>query len=281
MIIAPLELGSDQAVRNEWFVPESFGHPAKLHLKLLQWLIDRYGLTGARIIDPMGGIGSTLYAAALQCDVVLREIEPAWLALAHRNAARIYERAGLLAGHMEVSQHDARQPWGVQGDVVLFSPPYGCAVAGRANSKVMSPEQIRRRLAKLERYDRAWDRLLRAYDGGAPGVRAAYTMHYGDHPAQVGAFRGQRYWEAMRPIYQNARAALRPGGLMILIIKDHVRKGQRVQICNQTVELCRSFGFRPKDRHSRRVQLSLWLRRRAEKGLPVVDVEEALVLEAV
>lgn len=30
-----LEFGSDKPLRNRWFVPESFAHPAKCHLGLL------------------------------------------------------------------------------------------------------------------------------------------------------------------------------------------------------------------------------------------------------
>lgn len=41
-----LELGSDRALRRRWFGPDSYGHMAKCHLGLLQWLIDRYTRPG-------------------------------------------------------------------------------------------------------------------------------------------------------------------------------------------------------------------------------------------
>lgn len=37
-----LTLGVDRGERQKYFVAELFQHPAKLHLGLLAWLIDRY-----------------------------------------------------------------------------------------------------------------------------------------------------------------------------------------------------------------------------------------------
>lgn len=124
-----LDLGSDLALRYRYFSRESLAHPAKLHLGLLSWLIDRYTKPGDTIADPMDGMGSTAYAALLQRHVILREIEPKWLAFAHENAAIILREAGMFAGTINIAQADARQPWGLEADHIVFSPPYGCAVA--------------------------------------------------------------------------------------------------------------------------------------------------------
>lgn len=278
-----LELGSDRRIRQHWLTYASFAHPAKLHLGLLQYLLDHYTVPGQTILDPMAGVGSILYAAAQQRHVVLREVEPRWLDLAQGNMERIQERAGLLAGSMQLAQHDAREPWGVSGDVVIFSPPYGCAFAATPTAKGMNAGQIRARLAKLGtgNYDPAWERMLRAYDTGATGVAGAYLAHYGMHPAQIGHWRGTRYWAAMTQIYRNARAALATGGLMILVLKDHVRCGRRVRVVDETVLRCEHLGFRLVDRVQRRVwPLSLWQRRRKERGEPIVEAEDALIFTA-
>jgi hypothetical protein len=81
-------------------------------------------------------------------------------------------------------------------------------------------------------------------------------------------------------VHQRAHEALPDGGLMILIIKDHIRKKQRVRTCDATVDLLAPMGFRLVARHARHLsQLSLWQRRRREQGQPVVEEEEALVFE--
>lgn len=267
----------DRPLRNAWFVPESYGHPAKLHLGLLQWLIDRYTTPGQTLADPMAGTGSLLLAAAQQRHVILREVEPRYLALCHANAARILALAGLLAGQISIDSHDAREPWGYTADVIITSPPYGNEMAATLRRKGMLSHQIRQRLARLERYDRAWESLLR---GSGVGQRAAFLMHYGTHPAQIGHLRGDRYWAAMAQIYHQAWTALPAGGLLILILKDHIRQRQRVRVADQTVALCQDLGYRLRERHARLVHpLSLWQRRRRERGEPIVDEEEILVLE--
>lgn len=277
------DLGTDRALRQRLFTAESFAHPAKAHLGFVQHLIDRYTAPGQTILDPMAGIGSTALALLSQRNVILREVEPSFLAQAHRNVAYLIDAAGMFAGHATVGYGDAMQPWTDCADVVLCSPPYGCSVAASARGgKGMTSTQIRTRLARLDRYDPAWDRLVHALDSATTGhgVKGAHLMHYGSHPAQIGHWRGARYWQAMRVIYGHAHTALPAGGVMILILKDHIRDGQRVCTVATTIALCEQLGFRLVDRVQRRAfPLSLWQRRRKERGEPIVAEEDALILE--
>lgn len=280
---APLDLGSDLSLRYQFFTKASLAHPAKLHLGLLAWLVERYTNVGDTIADPMAGIGSTAYAAFQMRDVILREIEPRWLAFAHENAAQILRVAGLVAGRIEIGQADARQPWGFTADHIIFSPPYGLEVSRSATGRCMTPDKVQARLAKLPSYDKAWDRVLRNVPNDAgmlSGAQAAFLMHYGQHPAQLGHLRNERYWRAMTAVYTQAQMALRPGGKLILVIKDHVKKGQRICVADQTVTLCESLGFTLIARHARHVHpLSLWQRRRKERGEPIVEDEDVLVFQ--
>ncbi len=269
-----LDLGSDLSLRYRYFVRASMAHPAKLHLGLLAWIIERYTRPGDTILDPMGGIGSVLYAALLQRSVILRDVEPRWLALAHENAALILREAGFFAGAIDIGQADAREPWGVRADHIIFSPPYSCAM-GVSNTAVkgVASHRARKALEAGTKYARIWERAA-----SVPGCDAALRLHYGAHPAQIGHWRGDRYWSAMADVYTHARAALKPGGRMALVIKDHIRNGARVCVAAQTVELCEALGFRLIDRAVRRVYpLSLWQRRRKEKGEPVIEDEDVLV----
>ncbi len=255
-----LDLGSDLALRYRYFSRASLAHPAKLHLGLLAWLLDRYTRPGDTIADPMAGIGSTAYAALMQRHVILREIEPKWLSFAHENAAIILREAGLFAGSITVGQADARLPWEYQTDHVISSPPYACEMSSNTFRRqgILSHKQ---RLCVEQ-----------------PGSAGSIQFHYGSHAAQVGAFRGDRYWAAMTDVYMQARAALRPGGHMILVIKDHIRRGQRVHVTDQTVALCESLGFVLVAHHARLVYpLSLWQRRRKERGELIVEEEDALI----
>jgi hypothetical protein len=273
-----LDLGSDLRLRYRYFMRESLQHPAKLHLGLLAWLIERYTRPGETIADPMGGIGSTAYAALLQRNVILREIEPKWLNLACKNAACITRAAGLFAGTINLGQADAREPWGYMADHILFSPPYGCDAQHKAGTRTRN---LADRLSKFDsrqvRYSQRWSSLAKRATT-QQGAAALFNFAYGDHVAQLGHLRGERYWQAMEQVYTQARSALHPGGLLILIIKDHIRDGMRVQTAEQTVMLCERLGFTLAARHARRVcPLSLWQRRRKERGEPVVEEEDVLV----
>lgn len=270
-----LDLGSDLALRYRYFSRESLAHPAKLHLGLLAWLLDRYTRPGDTIADPMAGMGSTAYAALLQRHVILREIEPKWLAFCHENAAIILREAGLFAGTISIGQADARQPWGVQADRIIFSPPYGCAMSVNEGTRrgILSH---RLRLHGAGKISDRWKLLIQQSEN--TGAMGAEFFHYGTHPAQLGHMRGNRYWAAMADVYTQARAALRPGGTLILVIKDHVRRGVRIRVADQTAALCESLGFTLEARHARRVYpLSLWQRRRRERGELIVEEEDALV----
>ena len=269
-----LTFGSDVALRTRWFVPASFAHPAKLHLGLLSWLIDRYTRPGETIADPMAGCGGILFAATLQRQVIAREIEPCWLALLEENAAHITRLAGLFAGEIDLGQADAREPWGYAADCVLFSPPYGNEASTSPHARRMLPYRLH---SGSVAYDPRWQRLARHL---SPGAMGAVTFHYGTHPQQIGHFRGARYWQAMRRVYVQAHEAVRPGGLLILIVKDHIAGGQRVPTTTTTCALCEELGFVLLAHHQRQLtQLSLWQRRRKERGEPVIEEEDILVLQ--
>jgi len=270
---APMDFGSDLHLRNRWFVPESLGHPAKLHLGLLHWIVERYTKPGDTIADPMCGIGSILYAATLQRDVIAREIEPRWLEIAHRNAAHIYHEAGLFVAPMSVSQHNAREPWGYQADHIIFSPPYGNEASTTNNGHRGLPYVLK--VAKGVSLSPRWEQLSAKQTAGS---LASLSFHYGSHSAQIGHYRGPRYFSAMQEIYTNAYNALRTGGYLILIVKDHISEGKRVLTADSTVATCEQIGFSLYARHQRHVfPLSLWQRRRKEQGLPVVEEEDVLV----
>lgn len=273
-----LELGSDLGLRYRYFTKESMAHPAKLHLGLLAWIAARYTAPGDTIADPMAGIGSTAYAALLQRNVILREIEPKWLAFAHENAATIIRDAGMFAGAIDIGQGDARQPWGFTADHVVFSPPYGCEMS-KSSFRVQGILSHKQRLLAEQpgKLGQRWQLLLDR-EQTQPGSAGSIQFHYGAHPAQIGHLRADAYWQAMTDIYTQARAALRGHGHMILVIKDHIRRGARVCVADQTMALCETLGFRLIERHARRVYpLSLWQRRRKEKGEPIVEDEDVLV----
>lgn len=269
---APLQLGSDLALRHRYFLPESFAHPAKLHLGFLSFLLERYTKPGDTIADPMAGIGSICFAATLARNVIAREIEPRWLEIARENAASIQEQAGLFAGTIDIDQADAREAWNYRADHIIFSPPYGNEASSSPNGHRFLPYKL---VDPTIPYDKRWQKLI---ESQSPGAMGAVSFHYGTHPAQIGHYRHARYWQAMTEIYSNCYESLSAGGYLILITKDHIAAGSRVWTGEQTIALCERLGFVLVARHQRQVfPLALWQRRRKEAGKPIVEEEDALV----
>lgn len=100
------------------------------------------------------------------------------------------------------------------------------------------------------------------------------------------------YWRAMDDVYRQCWLALRPGGHMAIVVKDYVKKGQRVPLCDQTLQLLEHVGFEPVQRirahltqtvfengRERTIERKSFFRRLAEKnGSPRIDWEEVLVV---
>jgi tRNA G10 N-methylase Trm11 len=267
-----LSFGNDLPLRKQFFVPASMGHPAKLHLGLLQFLIGRYTRPGDTIADPMCGTGSILLAALQARHVIARDVEPQWLDVARANATHLQHIGSLLmVGNMDVGEQDARQPWGYKTDHVLFSPPYGNEASPTPSSRRMLPYRLTQVSIPLS------ERWQQMHNHPTQGAMGAISFHYGTHADQIGHFRGKRYWQAMSKIYNQAHASL-GRGYLIVIVKDHIKDGQRVPTADRTIALCQDIGFQLVERFQRLVHpLSLWQRRRKEQGLPVVEEEDMLI----
>ena len=100
----------------------------------------------------------------------------------------------------------------------------------------------------------------------------------------------------MIQVYAECHKALKPGGVIAVVIKDYVSKGQRVPLCDQTHELLLRVGFTPLERiramlvSETRTQglfgeivkvkeRKSFFRRLAEKkGSPPINYEEVLFL---
>lgn len=152
--------------------------------------------------------------------------------------------------------------------------PTACSAAPAHTSQVGT---LHRRRAKIGSgvYGSRWRELL---DRPTPGSWGAEVFHYGDAAAQLGHLRGQRYWQSMGAVYAAAHAATRPGGTLMVVLKDHIRDGQRVWTTDATIARCAHLGWRLTHRYARPLsQLSLWTRRRRERGQPIIDAEDSLV----
>lgn len=112
-------------------------------------------------------------------------------------------------------------------DGVVSSPPYGQNVEpgrmGNAEREMaLSPK----------------DRIGRSGQGGG----------YGESPRQIGDRGDQTYWEAIDQVYHSCFQAIKPGGVIVLVVKDYIKAGKRVRLCDDTMRLLEHIGFVPIER---------------------------------
>lgn len=258
----------DLPARRRYFCNDVFQHPAKLHLGLLQKLIDLYTRPGETLLDSMAGTGSLMIAATQQRNTILRDIQPEYVAMMNASLPKLRYEAGLFAGTIDIGLCDARVLECPHFDHVITSPPYGFETS---SSDI---EVRRRRMQNGVAMGRRWERYIE----DPAGASAANGFTYAGGRNNTGNKTGRNYWSDMRQIYQRCADLLPSGGRLILIIKNHYRRGKLKDVTGQTLTEVQALGLRLEARHGRYIDNpSLWQRRRREQGLPIVDVEDVLV----
>lgn len=263
---------SDLGIRRRLFAADVFAHPAKLHLGLLQRLIDLYTLPGDMLLDPMAGTGSLMLAATQQRNVILRDLEPEYVAMMRASMPKIHRYAGLFGGLIDIDQADAKTLECPPFNHIIFSPPYGFETGSG-----ISNERRARIFAEKKHGDR-WKRYIEqpCHASFAAGFR------YAGGSQNAGNKSGRNYWADMRLIYANLGKLMPAGGRMIVILKNHYRRGELRDVVSQTVVELQLLGLELGTRHERLIDNpSLWQRRRKEQGMPIVEVEDVLVFRKV
>jgi hypothetical protein len=67
--------------------------------------------------------------------------------------------------------------------------------------------------------------------------------HYGNTDGQIASDDQETYWTAMRQVYNQLRLSLKPGGVAAIVVKDFIRKKERVPLCDMTAHLLEQVGF--------------------------------------
>jgi len=133
--------------------------------------------------------------------------------------------------------------------VVISSPPYEAQLQGSG------ADAARKRIKEGK------------YKGLRPDVWISKTniagSTFGDGYSKakdnIGNLKGESYLSAMKIVYENCFSILRDGGLLILVVKNFVRKGQVIRLDSDTIRLCENAGFLLKERLKRRLtQMSFW-----------------------
>lgn len=150
-------------------------------------------------------------------------------------------------------------------DALLTSPPYEDALNPVRHATNGS----------LER-EQAHDQR-----GGAES-RQALRAGYGErNPAQIGNARGARYWALMAEVWAACVPLVRPGGVLVVVLKNIVRANQEVDLIGGTRAQLEALGCRYVTTHYRAVAPGPFhrIRQKARPDALVIDREGALIME--
>lgn len=183
-------------------------HPAKYTDALLPVFARILREHGAQsVLDPMAGVGKIglLRDYGFSGRIAANEIEPEWAAQA--------------PAHVEMHVGDAaNMTWARDGefDAIVTSPTYANRMADHHNAR----------------------------DGSR---RYTYRHMLGRplHPANTGKLQwGEAYREAHRRIWKECIRVLKPGGIMVVNVKNHIRRGEIVRVSEWHAEELQRQGLR-------------------------------------
>lgn len=140
-------------------------------------------------------------------------------------------------------------------DAVLSSPPYQHEGPTRSSKKY---EQIRKEMG-------------RSLD--TPSHKQAMGAGYGDSVGQIGKESGETYLSSMRQVYAQLHLVLKPGGVVCLVTKNPVKKGQIRRLDSDTIRLMESCGFTFLERQRAMLTEELGVQQRLDGGQETIRRE--------
>jgi hypothetical protein len=157
---------------------------------------------------------------------------------------------------------------GYQGayDALLTSPPYSDALSHQRHGPDYHPE-------RTDRHGPENDSMTMQRRGYAGAAR---------NPAQIGNLAGARYWAAMAEVWAACVPLVRPGGVLVVVLKNIVRGNAEVDLIGGTRAQLEALGCRYVTTHYRAVAPGPFhrIRQKSRPDALVIDREGALVLEA-
>jgi DNA modification methylase len=306
-------------------VPDAFRHPAKFAYGLITRIVD-YGLTkgywaaGDVIIDPFGGVGlGGIVCAYRGLRWLGVDCEKHFVDLARANFALHAGKLQRLRSPLPLMLHGDSRDIGnlVIGASAITSPPYAAIATGAGGLNIKPPKHPGQQSGRSPHSPS--QSADQHYGAGAitspPYVSGGHhtdvfdawnvnsrgqkiekeTAGYGKSSAQIGRLKETGYMGAMLDVYRGIHRALHDGGVFAVVVKDYVKNGRRIPLCNQTWELLHIAGFNGIERihallvqhyshhdlfegevKSKRERKSFFRRMSERKGSPAIDYEEIL-----
>jgi len=220
----------------------SVPHPAKYNdalIPIFARVLAEYGVQS--VLDPMAGVGKIgkLREYGFLGQIVANEIEPEWA-----------EQISISYPYVEVHVGDAaHMDWAADGEFesIVVSPTYGNRMADHHEAR-----------------------------DGSRRYTYRHTLGRPLHPANTGQLQwGEAYRKAHRRIWAECVRVLAPGGVFVLNVKDHIRRGRVMRVSEWHAEALQALGLVL----VQRIQVPLMGTRNGENGHLRVGHEDVWVLQ--
>ncbi len=233
-----------------------------------------------------------------------------------RTEGRLKAIETMLSGYSRNPKNIGNLPHG-QADKIITSPPFGQAQFGGGIAKkgytgnkhsptdlvgkrAYMPEntgQDKKNISNLPYVDKVissppYEQTASPHARGTPLSKDKGTKigchniaeGYIKNKQNIGNLKQQTYLQAMYLVYCQCFRVLKDGGLMILILKDFVRKGRRIPLGEHTIKLCEMAGFKHFHTYYRKIENPSFWRILYQQKYPEVeqiDCEDILVFKKV
>ena len=247
----------DSALRNSRFDNEAMEHPAKYNLHMMMAIVEYVSQPGDTIMDIFGGTGSLMLAAVEGRNVILLDVEKAYTELQQRSLDKLRDAFPDMAKVMLLTGSNLKlMP--LPCDHIITSPPYANIMKRKTKDGTFTKS------------DMAGDTKLWRALGDK-------LTQYSQHSDNIGNFNEFYYNQTMERVYKKAFQCLSSGGTMTVVIKDHIKEGERVFFSKWVVQRCKMIGFELVDWFKWDAPGSPFLQIRRAQGFETVREEDIII----
>lgn len=249
----PVDRGLRRAMYSEELCDLIMTHPAKQQAHLHKDICEYVSDIGDTILDPFGGVGTSLISATLGRNVVLVEIEDYYVGIIRRCIEELedkqkLEQDALLPTHlgtMMVIQSDNRLAMPIPCDHIITSPPYGD------------------------------DTFKSTLEGGNSTKDYA---QYGKANQNIGKLNPFVYKQAMQKVYSLMVQSVKVGGTITITHRDRMKDGQRILYIDSIIGTLMKLGCSIYHLDKWKAPGNIQGRYNKSLGLDVVEDEDIIIM---
>lgn len=229
-------------------------HPSKMNLFLCQEIIRYVSEPGDTILDPFGGIGTTLVGALEGRQVITIELEAEYVRLQKEIVEYWLDNLAdnITVADLNVYQGDNRQLLPFPCDHIITSPPYGNDMFKAEGSLIE---------AGMKSQEEANQK----------------TKQYGDSTLSISRLNPFLYVQTMQKVYKLMVDSVRPGGSITITHRDRMRGDKRILYAHDIIRTLTGYGMKLHDIYKWHAPGSIQSRVNEKKGVESI-LDEDIIL---